>query len=313
MRIAVIGAGGVGGYFGGKLAGAGLDVVFSARGGHLSAIKKNGLTVKSILGDFHVDNPAIKEEIREIGHADLILLSTKAWQIETIMDSLREIAGDSGIILPLQNGVTIAEELSRTINKKNILGGLCRIISQVESPGVICHSGVTPEIVFGELDNSDSGRLHEIKVIFNNAGIRSRISYNIESDLWKKFISICVGGLLAVTRTTYGELRGIPETRQMMIDLMQEIYSLSKQAGICIEPEFIARTVSFLDEYPYDSTASLTRDVLEGRPSEIFYQNGAVVKLGEKYGVDTPVNRFIFNCILPMEIKARSGSLKRDN
>ncbi len=141
--------------------------------------------------------------------------------------------------------------------------------------------------------------------MFDKAGISSEISEDITADLWKKFIGICVSGLLAVTKTTYGELRELKETRQLMIELLNEIYLLSQKTGIKIEPGFVEKTISVIDSYPYGSTSSLTRDVWEGRPSEIEYQNGAVVRLGEKFGVDTPVNRFVYNSILPMEMKAR--------
>jgi 2-dehydropantoate 2-reductase len=141
--------------------------------------------------------------------------------------------------------------------------------------------------------------------LFDKSGINSKISNDINSDLWKKFISICASGLLAVTKTTYGELRELKETRQMMIDLLTEIYQLSQKIGIQIEHDFLDKTISFIDSFPYDSTGSLTRDVWEGKPSEIDYQNGTVVKLGQKFGIDTPINRFIYNCILPTELKAR--------
>jgi 2-dehydropantoate 2-reductase len=131
---------------------------------------------------------------------------------------------------------------------------------------------------------------------------------DIESELWKKFLMICVSGLLAVTRTTYGELRELKETREMMIDLFTEIYTLSQHIGIAMEADFVEKTISIIDSLPYDSTSSLTRDVWEGKPSEIDYQNGTVVKLGEKYGVDVPINRFVYNSILPMEQKARKNS-----
>lgn len=188
---------------------------------------------------------------------------------------------------------------------ENIIGGLCRIISKIDSPGVINHFGIEPTIVFGELDNSKTERLYKIKTVFDSAEIKTVISDDIISDLWKKFIAICVSGLLAVTKTTYGELRELKETRQLMIELLSEIYNLSQKIGVKIESDFLDKTVSFIDSFPYDSTSSLARDVWEGKPSEIEYQNGTVVKLALKYGIDIPVNRFVYNCILPMEIKAR--------
>jgi 2-dehydropantoate 2-reductase len=305
MKIAIIGSGGVGGYFGAKLAKAGYEVSFLARGQHLKAIKNNGLKIKSIEGNFEVNNLFATDKIKELGHPDLIIIGVKAWQIKEIKDKLKSIVHNHTSIIPLQNGVMAVDELSESIDKSNILGGLCRIISMIEKPGVINHLAITPTIVFGELNKKVTIRTKEIKAIFDNANIKCHISEDIESDLWKKFISICVGGLLAVSKTTYGELREIKETRQLMIELMKEIYNLSQKIGINIESDFIDKTVAFIDTFPYDSTASMTRDIWDGKPSELEYQNGTVVKLGEKYEFDTPINRFIYYSLLPSEIKAR--------
>lgn len=305
MKIAIIGTGGVGGYFGAKLAQADNDVTFLARGEHLKAIQNNGLTVKSILGDFKVKNIKVTDKISNIEKPDLVIISVKAWQVKEIGVELKTILNNDTIIIPLQNGVLAADELAENIDRKNILGGLCRIISKIDAPGVINHFGVTPTIVFGELDKSRTDRLAKIQGLFSAAGIESKISEDIEADLWKKFISICVSGLLAVSNTTYGELRELKETRSLMVELINEVYSLSKKIGINIEEDFVDKTVSFIDSYPSDSTSSLTRDVWESKPSEIEYQNGTVVRLGEKYGVATPINRFVYSCILPSELKAR--------
>lgn len=305
MKIAIIGTGGVGGYFGAKLAQAGNEVTFLARGEHLKAIQKNGLTVKSILGDFRVENIKATDKVSNIEKPDLVIISVKAWQVKGIGEELKPILKSDTTIIPLQNGVLAADELMENIERKHILGGLCRIISKIEAPGVINHIGVTPTIVFGELDKSKTERLARIQNVFNAAGIESRISDDIEADIWKKFISICVSGLLAVSNTTYGELRELKETRNLMVELINEVYILSKKIGVNIEEGFVDKTVSFIDTYPSDSTSSLTRDVWERKPSEIEYQNGTVVRLGEKYGVATPINRFVYSCILPSELKAR--------
>ena len=305
MKIAIIGTGGVGGYFGGKMAKAGFDVSFLARGEHYQAIKANGLTIKSTVGDFHIHPVKVSDRIEEIGTSDLIIIAVKAWQTREISAELKSIVNENSTILPLQNGVLAFEELKEHFPEKNIINGLCRIFSKIESPGVISHFGITPTIVFSENDNSKTPRIHRIKEVFDKSGMDSIISDDISSDVWKKFIPICVSGLLAVTKTTYGELRELKETRQMMIELLKEICSLSQKIGIQIEPGYLEKSISFIDSFPYDSTSSLTRDVLEGKPSEIEYQNGTVVRLGQKYGIDTPINRFVYNCILPMEMKAR--------
>jgi 2-dehydropantoate 2-reductase len=309
MKIAIIGTGGVGGYFGGKLAKAGYDVTFLARGAHLKAIQQKGLTVKSILGNFTIDPVKVTDSIDTIGLTDLVILGVKAWQVRDISKELLTIIKKDTTVLPLQNGVMAAEELMENIRNENIIGGLCRIISKIDAPGVITHSGLEPSIIFGDLNYSGTERIEMIKAIFDKSGINSQISDDITADLWKKFIGICVSGLLAVTKTTYGELRELKETRQLMIELINEIYVLSQQLWIRIESDFVGKMISVIDSYPYESTSSLTRDVWDGKPSEIEYQNGTVVRLGEKFGVDTPVNRFVYSSILPMEMKARKKNI----
>ncbi|WP_439182701.1 ketopantoate reductase family protein [Carboxylicivirga taeanensis] len=310
MKITIIGTGGVGGYFGAKLAKAGHEVTFVARGQHLQAIREKGLLVKSIAGDIHVEQVLATDQITSIERADLVITAVKAWQIKEIREDIQQIIHSESMVLPLQNGVLAAKELSEVIPAENVLGGLCRIISKIESPGVINHFGVEPEIVFGELNKQHNARLDILSALFSEAGIKSKASRDIEADVWKKFISICVSALLAVTKTTYGEMCELKETYQMMTELLQEIYVVSQKAGVNIKPDFIEKTIGFIKSFPYDSTSSLTRDVWAGKPSEIDYQNGTVVRLAEQYGVDVPVNRFIYNCVLPMELKARNRSLK---
>jgi len=306
MKIGIIGTGGVGGYFGGKLALAGFDVTFLSRGLNLEALRENGLKVKSINGDFTIDLVNVTKKIEDLKYADLILVCVKAWQVKEIAEKLKTVISENTMVMPLQNGVTAARELSEQLGESNVIGGLCFIISKLESPGVINHSGVEPLIIFGELNNSITERINNIKKIFDAAAINSKISEDINADLWKKFIAICVSGLLAVTHTTYGELRELKQTRKMMIELLKEIYRLSQKAGVNLTHDIINRTVALIDTYPYNSTSSLTRDVWEGKPSEIEYQNGMVIKLASKYGLEMPVNKFVYNCILPMELKARS-------
>ncbi len=304
MKIAVIGTGGVGGYFGGRLARTNNDVSFLARGSHLDALKEKGLTVKSINGDFVIPSVKASDKIADLGVQDLILVCVKAWQMKDVAPELKKIMHDKTVVLPLENGVTSSTEMEDALGKGFVLGGLCRIISKIESPGVIAHVGIDPEILFGEFDNSVTPRVKEIKALFDAAGIKSAIAPDITAEIWKKFLGICMSGLMAVTRTTYGELRELPETRKMMIDLMTEIYDLALKAGVNIKAGYVDEVVAVIDSYPYDSSTSLARDIWEGRPSELEYQNGTVVRLAARYGIKTPVNEFVYNCLKPSEIKA---------
>jgi 2-dehydropantoate 2-reductase len=306
MKIAIIGTGGVGGYYGGIMAKTGCDVTFLARGEHLKALKTKGLTVKSFQGDFQIYPVNATDSIASIGKVDLILVTLKAWQVKGMAKELATIVDEDTIVLPLQNGVLAAEELMEGIPPENIVGGLCRIISKVESPGVIHHFGVDPSLVFGELDNrNDTVRITALKALFAQCGLTARVAEDIQAELWKKFISNCLSALLAITRSTYGQIREIPETRQLVIGLLQEIYDLSQVVGIKIESDYVTKAMAIVDSFPYEATSSLTRDVWAGNPSEIEYQNGTVVKLAQKYGVVTPINQFVYGCILPMEKKAR--------
>ena len=305
MRTAIIGTGGVGGYFGAKLAQAGHEVTFLARGKHLQAMQTNGLTVKSINGDFKLESVNATDSIQAIGPVDLVMVCVKAWQVKETAAELASIVRADTVVLPMQNGVLAAEELAEHLPQQNILGGLCRIISKIEAPGVIKHFGVEPTIIFGELDNVLTDRVLQLQQTLQQAGITGKASANIQAELWKKFIGICVSGLLAVTRSTYGQVLEVPQTRQLMVELLTEIYTLSQRIGISLAPDLVANIMLSFESLPSNSTASLTRDVWEGKPSEIEYQNGTVVRLAEKYNVAAPVNRFVYYCILPMEKRAR--------
>jgi 2-dehydropantoate 2-reductase len=308
MRITVVGTGGVGGYFGGRLALAGNDVTFIARGNHLEAILKDGLIVKSFMGEFTIKPAKATANIDAVKNADLVIICTKAWQLKEIAQQIAPLIGIETMILPLQNGVLATDELAEFIPKENIIGGLCRIFSKIESPGIINHLGIDPTIIFAELNNVQTERTSWLKYTFESAGLTNIWSEDIQSEIWKKFLMICSSGLLAVTKTNYGELRSNPENRAMLEELFSEVYNVAIAAGINLPESIVAKTMKAIDSFPPDSTSSLTRDVWEGKPSEIEYQNGTVVRLGEKYGIPTPVNKFVYSTILPMELKARSAA-----
>lgn len=305
MQILVVGTGGVGGYFGGRLAASGNDVTFIARGAHKEAMEKNGLKVKSIKGDFIIHPVNVTDKIGEIQSPDLVIVAVKAWQVKEIAQQLASVIHENTMVLPLQNGVLASNELKTFLPSQNVLSGLCRIISKIEAPGEINHFAVEPIILFGECDSSESQRVINLQKVFEKAGIKSVVSKDIQADLWRKFLAICVSGLLAVTRSTYGEVREQPETRQMMRNLFEEIAQLANALKINLEPDLVDKTMAFIDTFPYESTSSLTRDVWEGKPSELEYQNGTVVRLAEKVGIDVPVNRFVYYSLLLMEKRAR--------
>ena len=307
MNIAIIGTGGVGGYFGGRLAQAGNQVTFVVRGKHLQAIKEKGLNVKSIKGSFRVYPAQATSSIAALKNPDLVIIAVKAWQVKEVASQLKPNIHKNTMILPLQNGVLAAQEIAQIVGEKHVLNGLCKIISKIEAPGTIIHKSVEPTIVFGELDQQQTARAKQLENILNGAGISNILAKDIEAELWKKFLSICISGLLAVSRAPYGAVLEIPETRKMAEGLFTEVYHVGRASGVDLNEGLVKKTIKVLESLPYHSTSSLMRDVMEGKPSEIEYQNGTVVKLGEKLNIPTPINKFIYACILPMEKRARKN------
>ena len=305
MNIVVFGAGGVGGYFGGKLTKAGFDVIFIAREKTLEAIKTNGLRVKSINGDFTV-YPKVTDDLSEIKHPDVVILAVKSWQIEDIAKQLKSIIGEKTMVLPLQNGADNADRLREILNPSNVLAGLCKIVSKIESPSVIDHFAYEPEIVFGEYDNKKTERVKALKEVFDKAGFKNTLSEDIHLDIWKKFLFIATySGIGALTRSTIGEIREDEHIRSMLYQTAHEIVTIANAKGIGLKNSDIDLVLKVIDNLDPKTTASMQRDVMEGRPSELENFNGYIVKTGKQLHITTPVNAFTYYCLLPQERKAR--------
>lgn len=306
MHTVVLGIGGVGGYFGGKIANSGQKVSMIARGVHLDTILSDGLKVKSIEGDFMTKPFLVTDTISMVDKADLILICTKSWQVKEAAAMLKPILKDHTIVIPLQNGADNAEKLLSVIDKKHVLGGLCKIYSKIEAPGVISHFGHPPEVVVGELDRRKTDRLQNVKEVFDKAGFKNRISEDIQVDIWSKFMFIAtVSGLGGLTRATIGEMYEHPELNKMLRDTATEIYQIAKAKKVALPDTIVEGIMIFIGKQPFDATASTQRDIMAGRPSELENFNGFIVKEGEKSGIATPVNTFIYNCLQLMEAKAR--------
>jgi 2-dehydropantoate 2-reductase len=307
MKVAVVGAGGVGGYFGGRLAQAGEDVVFIARGEHLRAITSTGLRVDSINGDFHIDSTKATDDPATVGEVDYVLVAVKSWQLPEAIETMRPMVGKKTSIVPLQNGVEAPDQLARVFGSERVLGGLCSVISMLSGPGHIRHVGADPTITFGELDLRRSDRGERLRNAFLRAeGVEVKIPEDIHVAMWNKFILIAPwSGVGALTRAPVGVTRGLPETRALLEHAMEEIYLVANARKVAMERESIDRAMGFLDNLPYEGTASMQRDILAGRPSELDAQNGAVVRLGREAGVATPVNGMIYSSLLPLEMRAR--------
>ena len=307
MRIAVFGTGGVGGYFGGRLAQAGEDVVFVARGPHLDAIRRDGLTVESIEGDFAVRPAKAVGDLGSSGPVDVVLLGVKAWQVKDAGGELRPLLERGGFVVPLQNGVEAADELAAELGPERVVGGFCKIFSYLAGPGRIKHAGVAPRIEFGERDGRRSERVDRLRAAFEKAtGVSVGTPGDIGAALWEKFLFIApLSGVGAVTRMPAGVLRSVPEAREMLESAMKEVFDLARARGVGLRKDAVARTLAYVDSLPADGTASMQRDILEGRPSELDYQTGAVVRLALEAQVAVPVNEFIYRALLPGERRAR--------
>ena len=307
MKIVVYGIGGVGGYFGGKLAQTNNHITFIARGRHLEAIKANGLHVKSIYGDFTAHPAMVTDSILEVDTPDLILLSVKSWQVIPVAKVLKAVVGKNTLVLPLQNGADNADKLLTVFERTNVLAGLCRIISFIAAPGKIHHKAFHPQVLFGELNNEKTVRVQAVKSVFDAAGFDNRIPGDIHTEIWRKFLFICtLSGIGGLTRAKVGVMRSDAYIRNLMVQTAQEIVAVANTKGIALTQTDIDKTFDAIAGQDPNTTASMQRDIMEGKPSELEDFNGYIVREGKKYGISVPVNEFIYRCLLPMENVARS-------
>jgi 2-dehydropantoate 2-reductase len=306
MKIAVFGSGGVGGYFGGRLAQAGEDVFFIARGEHLRQIQTAGLRVDSIQGDFIVSPARATDDPAQVGYVDVILVAVKTWSVPEAARLMRPMVGEQTFLVPLENGVEAPDQLASVLGKQHVLGGICQISSALVAPGHIRHVGIEPFISFGELDGHASERVEKLRQTFEGAGVKVAVSPDIRLAMWDKFLFIAaVGGVGAVARAPIGILRSVAETRRLLLDAMREIVAVAKARGVNLTDEAVMRRLAFIDGMPPGVTASMHRDILESKPSELESQNGALVRLGRELGVPTPTHAFLYASLLPQEERAR--------
>ena len=298
MRIVVFGTGGVGGYFGGRLAQAGEDVTFIARGEHLRAIKESGLKVDGRDDNFVIYPAKATEDVHEVGEVDLVVLGVKAWQVPEAARAMKPLVGPNTTVLPLQNGVDAASQLVDELGPHNVVGGLCRIVSFVVGPGHIRHAGFTPSITIGELDDRRTRRIAEIEQLFKRAGVETTIAPDIQVALWTKFLFIAsFSGVGAMANAPAGVIRSDPKWRTQMLNAMEEIYALAHARGVKLPPNSIDTVMATVNALPEDATSSMQRDIASGKPSELEAQNGAVVRMAREAGVDVPTHKLIYETL----------------
>jgi 2-dehydropantoate 2-reductase len=306
MHIVIFGTGGVGGYFGGRLAQAGQKVTFIARGKHLNAMRSDGLTVESIKGNFTIKPITATDDTTTVKDADAIILCVKTWDIPKAAKAMLPMLGSDTSVVPLENGVEAPSQLAEILGREHILGGLCRISSHLASPGHIHHTAIEPYIAFGELNNRASARAQRLLQAFKQAGLSAEIPADINLAMWLKFLFIsAVSGIGAISRVPFGTFRSYEGTRKMLEDALRECYSVAIAQGICLPADSVTSTLALIDSLPPDTMASMQRDVISGCPSELEAQNGAIVHMGQMLNIPTPVNAFIYHSLLPQETLAR--------
>ena len=306
MRIAVVGAGGVGGFFGARLARAGADVTFIARGATLHALRERGIRVQSIEGDFHVATVKATTPVEATGSFDSVLMAVKAWQIEEASEQIKPLLHAKSVVVPLENGIEAPDQLVHVLGRDHVAGGLCAIVSFVVEPGVIRHAAFDPIVMFGELDNRPSDRLQRLCDIFLAAGVKAEIPADIHRSMWTKFVFITpMSGIGSITRVPVGVWRTTTESRKLAQQAVEEVVQVALARGVTLDDSIVTLTMHRYDALAPESTASLQRDVMHGRPSELEAQVGAVARLGRQAGVPTPVHDFIYAALKPLEVESR--------
>ncbi|MHA2092133.1 MAG: ketopantoate reductase family protein [Candidatus Kariarchaeaceae archaeon] len=306
-KITVVGVGGVGGYFGGYLAEKGLDVTFIARGKTLESMKQFGLRVDSDDRNFVVNPVKVTDNPSEVGTVDLVLVCVKAPQLREVADAIKPMVGEHTMILPLQNGVEAHSILMEVHDRKNVLGGLAKILSNIVTPGHIqSHGSFLPSIEYGELDGGLSPRIQELKEMMDYVGINSIAHEDVLQAIWLKMIfGTSLHGVATITRSPFGVFRSVPESRKMVQQSFQEIADVATAVGIQLPEDVVENNMKILEILPADSTTSMQRDIMQGKPSELGFLVGAVVRIGKENSVETPLNNFIYSSLLPMELKAQ--------
>lgn len=297
MKIGVMGTGGIGGYFGGLLAHAGIDTHFVARGKHLQAIQEEGLQVVSNQDSFRVMIHATSEP-HEIGPVDLLLFCVKSFDTLNALRFIAPMVEDDTIILSLQNGIDNVRKISERYGEERVLGGTCFIEASIASPGVIAHVGKPGRIVFGETNKQATPRAKRILEVFQSAKIEVELSEDIDRVLWSKFLFICaVHGVSTLSRAPLGLALSCSETKELMTGVMREVLQLARTKGISLAEDVVEQSMSLAESYNKKFKCSMLHDLEWRRPMEIEALNGMVVKLGREVGLATPLNQAIYACL----------------
>jgi 2-dehydropantoate 2-reductase len=301
MRIAMMGSGGIGGYFGGRMAAAGADVTFIARSRHLAAMQENGLRIESRdMGDALINPASATDDPATVGPVDYVIIGVKLWDTEDVGKSILPMLGPDTAILSLQNGVDCDDILAPIVGRERLISGVAFIASSIGAPGLIRHIGTMQRIVMGEADGTKTARIMALQEILTKAGVTAEISDDIERTLWEKFVFLV--GLSSTTtlmRTTLGPIREHPESREFLSKVFQETVAVGRAKGINLPADFADTRLPFADGLPVDMTSSMHHDFEAGNKLELPWLAGTVVRLGREAGIETPVCQTVYAALLP--------------
>src|SRR5713226_4991998 len=300
MRIAVIGAGGVGGGFGAALAKAGADVTFVARGAHLAAMKDTGLKVTGPLGDTHLVPTQATDDPATIGKVDIVLFCVKLWDVESAGQRIKPLIGPDTAVIPLQNGIDAAERLIPILGPSAVMGGVAQISASIVAPGVIQQVGTFMRMIFGELDGKRSQRGEDFLALCVKAGFDATLSEQILTELWMKFILLASNaGIMSLARQPIGQLRDDPDLRPIFLAAYREVIDVGRAKGVTLPDDALDKIIDFSGHAPPAMKASMALDLDRGNRLELPWLGGKVVELGLKLGVPTPTHSMMYAMLKP--------------
>jgi 2-dehydropantoate 2-reductase len=300
MRIAVIGAGGVGGYFGGKLAQAGHDVTFVARGRHLTALRDRGIVVESSLGNATIRTAAFTDDLTEVGPCNVVMLCVKLWDVETVAPQLAPLLADEGVAIPFQNGVAAPDILLRALSPQRVLGGIAYIAATIREPGVIAHTGTMARLVVGAFEGGNGDAAAAFRDACVAAGIDAALSADIRRALWEKFCFLAaMSGVTSLARQPIGVIRDDPDLRKVFEAAVREAWSVGRARRIALADDYPVRQVAFLDSLPAQMRSSMLNDLVAGNRLEAPWLSGAVAAMAAESGIAAPVNATLYAAVKP--------------
>ena len=312
MRIAVMGAGSIGGYFGGMLARAGNEVTLIARGEHLRAIREQGLRIETDNGLLTIpcgDNLTAADNPATVGPVELALLTVKTYQNDAAIPAMAPLVGPETAVLCLQNGIDSYRAADTALGAERVLPGAAYIEAARLGPGLLRQSGSVVRIAFGEPDGRDSERGRRIRDTLVDAGINAEFSMDIRRTLWSKFLFIAtMAGVTSLSRETMAELMPRPEWRKVVVDCMREIEAVARASRVNLDGDIVENTVAYIEGDLEDMHASMHADIMAGRPLELEALNGAVVRAGQQVSVATPINDVIYAALKPFAGGASTSS-----